>query len=104
MKKIIVTAILLFVLLAGLLILRFGSALTQEGSPLAILYSISKLEFAGSSYEPYSITDKSTGYVSENTGESRYDAVKDILKENGWDFKEQMGAGLIFEKTVRQKL
>jgi hypothetical protein len=104
MKKILMTTILLFVLFAGFLTFRFGSALLQEGNPLAILSSISKLEFANSSYEQYSKTDKSTRYVSKNTGESRYDVVKDIMKKNGWDFKEQMGAGLVFEKNSQTKV
>ncbi|MGM0882950.1 MAG: hypothetical protein ACQEXQ_18180 [Bacillota bacterium] len=104
MKKILMTAILLFVLFTGFLTFRFGSALSQEGNPLPILSSISKLEFANSSYEQYSKTDKSTRFVSKNTGESRYDVVKDIMKKNGWDFKEQMGAGLVFEKNGQTKV
>jgi hypothetical protein len=99
MKKLLLTTVLLFVLFAGFLTFRFGGALSQEGNPLPILASISKLEFANSSYEQYSKTDKSTKYVSENTGESRFDVIKDVIKKNGWDFKEQMGAGLVFEKS-----
>lgn len=80
MKKILITAIMLLVLFAGFLTVRFGSALSQEGNPLPILSSIAKLEFANSSYEQYSKTEKSTSYVSLNTGESRYDVIKDIMK------------------------
>ncbi|WP_127507041.1 hypothetical protein [Paenibacillus humicus] len=104
MKRILLAATMLVVLFAGFLTLRFGSALSQEGNPLPILYSISKLEFSKSSYEPYSKTDKSTRFVSENTGESRYDAVKDIMWKNDWDFKEQLGSGLIFEKNGQTKV
>lgn len=104
MKKILITGILLLVLFAGFLTFRFGSALSQEGNPLPILSSIAKLEFANSSYEQYSKTEKSTSHVSLNTGESRYDVIKDIMKDNGWDFKEQMGAGLIFDKNGQTKV
>lgn len=104
MKKILITAIMLLVLFAGFLTVRFGSALSHEGNPLPILSSIAKLEFANSSYEQYSKTEKSTSYVSLNTGESRYDVIKDIMKGNDWDFKEQMGAGLIFEKNGQTKV
>lgn len=104
MKKILITGILLLVLFTGFLTFRFGSALSQEGNPLPILSSIAKLEFANSSYEQYSKTEKNTSYVSLNTGESRYDVIKDIMKDNGWDFKEQMGAGLIFDKNGQTKV
>jgi hypothetical protein len=104
MKKILMTAILLFVLFAGFLSFRFGSALSQEGNPLPVLASITKLEFTNSNYEQYSKKDKSTKFVSENTGESRYDVIKDIMKKNGWDFKEQIGAGLVFEKNGQTKV
>ncbi|WP_169091779.1 hypothetical protein [Paenibacillus sp. PL91] len=104
MKKILMAVILLFVLFAGFLTFRFGSALSQEGNPFPILSSISKLEFTNSSYEQYSKTDKSTRFVSKNTGESRYVVVKDIMKKYGWDFKEQLGAGLVFEKNGQTKV
>ena len=104
MKKILITGILLLVLFTGFLTFRFGSALSQEGNPLPILSSIAKLEFANSSYEQYSKSENNTSYVSLNTGESRYDVIKDIMKDNGWDFKEQMGAGLIFDKNGQTKV
>lgn len=104
MKKFLITVILLLVLFAGFLTFRFGSALSQEGNPLPILSSIAKLEFTNSSYEQYSKTEKNTSYVSLNTGESRYDVIKDIMKDNGWDFKEQMGSGLIFDKNGQNKV
>lgn len=104
MKKIIMFALSLIVLITGLLIIRFGSALSQEGNPVPILSSISKLEFAGSKYEQYSKTDKTTKYVSKNTGASRYDVIKDMMKTNGWDFKEQMGASLVFENNGQREV
>lgn len=36
-------------------------------------------------------------YVSE-TGD-QYDSVREFMKENGWNYKEQMGSGLVFEKN-----
>jgi hypothetical protein len=98
LKKFLLIAFLLFVLFAGFLTFRFGSALSQEGNPIPILISISKIELSNSDYEWFSKTDKSNRYISENTGESRFDVIKDIMNKNGWDFKEQMGAGLVFDK------
>lgn len=98
MKRILIAATVLLILLAGFIALRFGSALSQEGNPLPILYSISKLEFTKSNFESYSKSDKSTSFVTKNTGEYKYDIVKGIMSNNGWIFKEQIGSGLIFEK------
>jgi hypothetical protein len=94
LKKFLLIAFLLFVLFAGFLTFRFGSALSQEGNPIPILISISKIELSNSDYEWFSKTDKSNRYI----GESRFDVIKDIMNKNGWDFKEQMGAGLVFDK------
>lgn len=82
------------------IIFRFGSALFQEGNPTPILSSILKLELSNSNYEQFETT-KRNSYVSENIGYSRYDVIKGLMKEKGWDFKEQIGSGLIFEKNEK---
>jgi len=87
-----------FIIAAGFLAFRFGNALSQEGNPVPILISISKLEFTNSDYEQYSESDKEIRFVSENNGEFRYDVVKELMKKKGWDYKDQMGSGLLFEK------
>lgn len=99
MKRFLLIVLLLFVLIAGFIIVRFGSALSQEGNPIPILISIYKLEFSNSGYEQFSETEKRNRYISENTGESRFDVVKEFMKKKGWDFREQMGAGLVFDKS-----
>ncbi|WP_183600376.1 hypothetical protein [Paenibacillus phyllosphaerae] len=104
MRKILLSAVLLVVLGVALLGFRFGSALFQEGNPLPILSSIAELEWTNSSYESYSRTDKTTKYISRNTGESRYDVIKAMMKNEGWDFIEQMGAGLVFENNGQTKV
>lgn len=89
---------LLFILIIGLILLRFGSALFQEGNPTPILTSIVNLELEKSDYELFSETNIHNKYVSDNTGIYRYDVIKGFMKEKGWDFKEQMGSGLVFKK------
>lgn len=96
MKKILLALLLLFIVLLGLLFFRFGTALTQEGNPLPILSSIFVLDFSDSEYEEFA----QSRFVSENTGEMRYDVVKNLMNKNGWKFTEQMGSGLFFEKDA----
>ena len=90
--------LLLLILIIGLLTFRFGSALSQEGNPLPIFSSIFVLEFSDSDYEQFAESETQNRYVSANTGESRYDALEEFMKENGWEFREQLGSGLVFEK------
>lgn len=96
MKKILLALLLLFIVLLGLLFFRFGTALTQEGNPLPILSSIFVLDFSDSEYEEFA----QSRFVSENTGEMRYDVVKNLMNKNGWEFTEQMGSGLMFERDA----
>ena len=100
LKKILLTLLLLFIVLIGLFFFRFGTALTQEGNPLPILSSIFVLDFSDSEYEPFAESESETRFVSENTGETRYDVVEDLMNENGWEFTEQLGAGLVFERDA----
>lgn len=97
LKKILLTMLLLLILMTGLITLRFGSALFQEGNPLPILTSIMGLELSNSDYEQFSESKIRNRYVSENTGKSRNNVIKEFMKEKGWDFKEQLGSSLVFE-------
>ncbi|PUB05904.1 hypothetical protein [Paenisporosarcina sp. OV554] len=97
MKKLLLIMLLLIILIAGLVSLRFGSALFQEGNPIPILTSILVLKLSNSDYEQFSESNIRNRYVSENTGNSGFDEIKEFMKEKGWDFKEQMGSGLAFE-------
>ncbi len=98
LKRLLTIVLSISMIALGFIALRFGGALSQEGNPLPILISISKLEFTGSDYEQFSESDQEIRYVSENNGGSRYDIVKGFMKDRGWNFKEQMGSGLLFEK------
>ena len=97
LKKLLLTMLLLLILMTGLITLRFGSALFQEGNPIPILTSIMGLELSNSDYEQFSESNDRNRYVSTNTGDSRYHVIKEFMKEKGWGFKEQMGSGLVFE-------
>ncbi|WP_078543491.1 hypothetical protein [Litchfieldia alkalitelluris] len=76
-----------------LFVLRFGSALYQEGNPVPIVGSILKLEWSDSGFESFEVDH----HVSKVDQE--YVAVKSFMEERGWSFVEQMGSGFIFEKS-----
>ncbi len=90
---------LLAAMLIGFIVLRFGGALSQEGNPAPILSAIAKLEYSDENHMRFDTTDKESRYVSANSGQDRYAPVKAYMKRYGWDFKEQMGSGLIFERN-----
>ncbi len=98
LKKQLFIILLVFIIIAGYMILEFGSALFQEGNPVLILTAIGKLELSKSHYERFSKTNTGIRYVSKNTGDPRYDVIKDLMKEKEWEYTEQIGAGLVFEK------
>jgi hypothetical protein len=99
LKRLLLSVILVFLLSIGLISLRYGSALTQEGNPIPILTSIIKLELSNNGYEEISHPMNGNRYVSEYEQKHPYSAAKEYLKQHGWTFKEQMGSGLIFEKS-----
>ncbi|MFD1030175.1 hypothetical protein [Metaplanococcus flavidus] len=99
MKRILMTVLILFIVMIGLLTLRFGPALTQEGNPLPILSSIIGLELSDTEYEQFAEAGTGNRYVSANTGASRYEVIEEFMKDKGWDFEEQLGSGLVFENA-----
>ncbi|ACT04767.1 hypothetical protein [Paenibacillus sp. JDR-2] len=90
---------LLASILIGFIVLRFGGALSQEGSPVPILSAIAKLDYSDKDHVRFATTDIGSRYVSANSGQDRYAPVKACMKQYGWSFKEQMGSGLIFERN-----
>jgi hypothetical protein len=101
LKRFLLIVFFLLILIIGLISLRFGSAVFQERNPTPILTSIMNLELSKSNYEQFSESNMRNRYVSANTGNSRYDVVKEFMKEKGWDFKEQIGSGLVFGKNEK---
>ena len=65
---------------------------------LTTLTSVMGLKFSNCDYGQFCESNIRNRYVSENTGKSGYNVIKELMKEKGWDFKEQMGSGLVFEK------
>jgi hypothetical protein len=98
-RKMAVTLVIVSVLGCGLVVSSFGSALFQEGNPIPLIISAMKLHFSDSEFELFSKTEKRSRYLSESSGNSSYNVVKNYMKLKGWKFQEQMGSGLIFTKN-----
>ncbi|ALC89143.1 hypothetical protein AM500_04560 [Bacillus sp. FJAT-18017] len=77
-----------------------SGALGQEKDPLKHLVAVTKLKFAFSDLEKIRETDDgNVVYLSETKLlKEDFGIVKKTLNENGWKFREQLGAGLVFEK------
>ncbi|MED4205548.1 hypothetical protein [Neobacillus mesonae] len=98
MKKIIMAFIIVIIVGNGLIVTGFGSTVFQEGNPVPLLVSAVKLHFSDMEYVQFAKTEKRVRFLSLNTTTNRYEVVKKWMGTKGWDFKEQMGSGLIFTK------
>ncbi|MRG86071.1 hypothetical protein GH754_06990 [Salinibacillus xinjiangensis] len=104
MKKLFKILMIVLVLSIGFLIIRFGSALTQEGNPIPILTSIAKLELSNRDYQLVTETSNESTYISQNVADSDYLVIKQFMEDHGWGFKEQLGSGLVFVKDNETRL
>ncbi|GGM41274.1 hypothetical protein GCM10011351_29330 [Paraliobacillus quinghaiensis] len=98
MKKFLVVILLVLIVAIGFIVIRFGNALFQEENTTEIIASITKLEFTNNDY--IKVTDTSHGIrcVSKNKRGSQEKVIKEFMKDNEWQFKEQMGSGFVFTK------
>jgi len=99
LKKILIIFLLFFLLFFTFIGLRFGSALTQEGNPIPYLISISQYELSNNGYEKVLETTNEIRYISEYKKKYPFGMAIEFMKNKGWEFKDQMGSGLIFEKN-----
>jgi hypothetical protein len=99
LKKILIGLIIVVLLPIGYIYLRFGSALTQEGNPVPYLSSIIKLELSNNGKEKVVDGQHEERYISEFKVKYPYGIAIEFMKSLGWEFKEQMGSGFIFEKN-----
>ena len=86
-------------LFLGFIGLRLGSALTQEGNPIPYVISITKYELFNDEYEKVLETTNAVRYLSEYEKKHPYGVTKEFMKSRDWEFKEQIGSGLVFEKN-----
>ncbi|MFS1515859.1 hypothetical protein V1503_04950 [Bacillus sp. SCS-151] len=98
MTKTFTVVLLFFLVFFGFIGLRFGSALTQEGNPIPYLFAISKYEISNNEYEKVLEKTNQIRYISGFEEKYPLGRVKEFMKTNGWEFKDQVGSGLIFKK------
>ncbi|MFF2445687.1 hypothetical protein ACFVSW_01205 [Neobacillus sp. NPDC058068] len=104
LERIFITSIIILALGSTIIISSFGSVLFQEGNPVPLMVSAIKLHLYDSEYVQFSKTEKRSRYLSKNSGDSRYDIVKEFMKSKGWNYEEQMGSGLIFVKDGEEAI
>ncbi|MGM0845490.1 MAG: hypothetical protein ACQEUT_10970 [Bacillota bacterium] len=98
MKKFLIAVLLIFFLFIGLIALRFGSALTQEGNPVPYLVAIGQYELANNGYEGVLRTPNRIRYISKFEDKYPLGMAREYMETLDWEFKEQIGSGLMFEK------
>jgi hypothetical protein len=95
---------MLVIVAVGLLLLSMSNVIFQEGNPLPIFSGIMKLQGPDKEYAVISNKGGTGKYLSRNSGEERYAPVINFMENRSWRFKEQLGAGLVFQKADKQKV
>jgi hypothetical protein len=98
MKKVILWLCVLLVIFCALIGFRYGHILTKDEGTIRLVASIFILDTTSRDFVKFDETIAVTRYVSENSGESRYDIIKKVLSDLGWSYKTQEGAALFFQK------
>jgi hypothetical protein len=92
-------ALLLLLIAFGLVGFRFGSALTQEGNSIPYLVAITKHELSNNGFEKVLETTNEIRYITKFEKKYPLGMAKEYMKSEGWEFIEQLGSGLVFEKN-----
>lgn len=98
MKKYSLWLCVCLVVLCALIGFRYGHILTKDEGTIRLVVSIFILDTTSRDFVKFDETISVTRYVSENSGESRYDIIKKVLSDLGWSYKTQEGAALFFQK------
>ena len=98
MKKFTLWLCAILVVLFALIGFRYGHLLTKDEKAIRLVAAISILDSTSHDFVKFDETIFVTRYVSENSGESRYDVIKKVLSDLGWTYKTQEGAALFFQK------
>lgn len=93
-NKTIIIAIISFVL--GTLIYSFSAVIFQEGNPWLQIKGIAQLSFSNTDMVKLSGPDSK--YMTESR--NGQEIIKDFMKNKGYEFIEQMGAGYLFDSPV----
>ena len=101
-KKVTITVIVFVGLIVTFIYMPIilSGALWQEKDPLKHLTSIAKLKLTSSNYEKIREVDNNyVVYLSDTERDDTFENIQLSLEQNGWQFKEQLGSGFIFEKA-----
>jgi len=92
-NKAIIIAIISFAL--GALIYNFSSVILQEGNPWPQIKGIAQLTFGKSDIVKLSGSDNK--YLTKSRG--GWDAIDGFLRNDGYEFSEQMGSGYFYKSS-----
>ena len=93
-KKLLLIA-LLVVLIVGGWIIFYSSIIFQEGNPWPQIKGIVRLNFGSREVVKLDIGDNKYITKSDNP-----EIIKSFMKERGYEFREQLGAGYLFQSLT----
>lgn len=86
-----VVAVILIILFLVWLIC--SNTIFKESNPISVLYGIVRLNAANNKIQK--ISDNPEKYIVK---EGQYNSFIDLMKSEGWTYKNRLGAGFIFQK------
>ncbi|HEX3030225.1 MAG TPA: hypothetical protein VHT34_13230 [Clostridia bacterium] len=96
-KKILLSLCIIVVIIGSIISFIYKDIIFQEERPMELLYGILKLNVSSDAIVKVS-KEPLTRYVAKS--EKSVKPFNEILKRNGWSFKEQIGAGIVIEKKT----
>lgn len=99
-KKILLLALVIFSLIAGVFLSIHSSAIFQEGNPWPQIKGMAQLSFGYKDVVKLSGSDNR--YMTK--GKNDQNAIMDFMKERDYEFTEQLGSGFIFKSSAGKNI
>ena len=92
MKRNILRVIIVCLIVLGISIFVYSPVIFQEGNPLPQIKGIFQLNFAGK--DLVKLSSEENKYLTKS--DQGVEIIKTFMKDEGYDFIEQMGSGYFF--------
>lgn len=102
MKKLVAIKIVLIVILVGVLVYMKAYYPALPIDSVSKHEAINKANTSNDNIVKLAEEDGYEWYISKMQQGAAYEQLKQMMIENGWVFKEQMGSGLIFQKENKE--
>ncbi|HPN81574.1 MAG TPA: hypothetical protein PK412_03465 [bacterium] len=96
-KALLITSLIILVL--GVLMVFYSNVIFQEGNPWPQIKGLAQLTFGNQ--DIVKLAGKENKYITKSNNQ---ELIKSFMKDNGYDFTEQMGSGYFFQNDRGDRL